>query len=559
MPHGPRHILLLLSLAAVTPVRAQEPSAPEETWLRSFHEKTLRDRGLPTAGDALLNFFKERTLSAEQVKQFQAIIEQLHAPTYGTRVQADAELNKLARIARPVMIEALTHKEHPLETRRRLEVLLKNNPEGDEPVVAAALVFHIARAKPKDAGRTLLAYLPFARNPRVASAVREALPALAVQDGKPAASFKEALKHADPQVRAAAGEALVRAGGLSMKPLVAGLLKEEAQVRLSVLEALVEAKDKDAVSQVIDLFDQMARDDAFRAEEILSRATGGKGPGVYLSADTPPEKLEKAWHEWWAKNKEGVVLAGRDEEPPLLGNTLISNMSPERGINGKVMEVGPEKNVLWEISGLRYPVDVRLVGRERVLIAEYLSRRVTERDLKGNIVWEQQIDMPITCQRFPNGDTFIAGRRQLLLVDREGKELFSHFPTTTSISAAQRLRDGQTLFVNSGGMLTILDPAGKEVQSFQVGQPYTLGGNIDAAPGRILVPVYRENRVVEYNWEGKELWRAEAPMPISVSRLPGGNVLVVTQAPARVVEIDRAGKTAWSMDLEGRPWRARKR
>jgi hypothetical protein len=98
------------------------------------------------------------------------------------------------------------------------------------------------------------------------------------------------------------------------------------------------------------------------------------------------------------------------------------------------------------------------------------------------------------------------------------------------------------------------------VNSFKVGQIYPLGGNIDVQPGgRILVPAYRENRVVEYNLEGRELWHAGVAAPVSAVRLPGGNVLVVSHGRVGVVEIDRHGKEVWAVELEGRPWRARKR
>jgi hypothetical protein len=147
--------------------------------------------------------------------------------------------------------------------------------------------------------------------------------------------------------------------------------------------------------------------------------------------------------------------------------------------------------------------------------------------------------MPIACQRLPNGHTFIATRRQVMVVDRAGKEVVNYFHPTTSVSAATRLRDGQMALVNAAGTCVIVDPQGREVKQFHVGQVYSMGGNIDVLPGgRLLVPLYRENRIVEVDLEGKV----------------HGQVSLQC-----VIELDAQGREVWSCQVEGRPWRARKR
>lgn len=555
--------VFVLSCVLLLPagLRAQDAVSPEDKLTHTAHERLLAEHKLPTSGPALLNFFRERTLSKDQVEKINGIIEQLNTPVYGVRAMADAELSRVVRFARPVIKHAVADTKNPLEARRRLELLLKNHPDDLEPALAEATAFFIARHKPDGAAKVLLDYLPFASHPQIVTAIRETLPAVALRDGKPEPIIQNALKDTHALKRALAGEALVRAGGLTFKPKVKHLLSDEhKQVRWHVLQALVESKDKDAIPAVIELIDDLDKDRAWEVEDLLCRIAGDKGPGVYLGAAEPPAKLEKAWMAWWAKNEADIDLARLTTEPPLIGNTLVTQMVPGKGLVGKVTELNPSKEVIWEIEGLRYPVDAQIISPDRVLIAEYFSRRITERDFKGNIHWEKPIDMPIHCQRLPNGHTFIASRRQLLLVDREGKELFSHFSPATSICAAQRLRNGQMFLVDSTGILKHLDQHGKELNSFKVGQVYAMGGNIEVlSGGRILVPAYRENRIIEYNWEGKELWSAHVNQPISATRLPGGNTLVVSLGQLRVVEIDRHGKEVSTLSVEGRPWRARKR
>jgi len=109
-------------------------------------------------------------------------------------------------------------------------------------------------------------------------------------------------------------------------------------------------------------------------------------------------------------------------------------------------------------------------------------------------------------------------------------------------------------------LLERLDPKGRVIKSFQVGSVYPLGGNIDVlANGHVLVPRYRDNRVTEFDGEGKVVWETTVSLPTSVVELPNGHILVVSMALQQVVELTRAGREVWSYKTEGRPWRAWKR
>jgi hypothetical protein len=75
----------------------------------------------------------------------------------------------------------------------------------------------------------------------------------------------------------------------------------------------------------------------------------------------------------------------------------------------------------------------------------------------------------------------------------------------------------------------------------------------------VLVPEYSQNRVAEYDLDGRLLWQAQVRFPISAVRLANGNTLVVSMTERKVVELDREGREVWSHAVEGRLWRARKR
>lgn len=555
---------LLTAVCMSVALAGQNPTASDLDYARTADAKLLMDHKVPLSGAGLLDFFKTRTLTKEQIAQLSAKVQRLGSKKHQDRQQAAAELVKAGNLAKPLLAEAVA-KADDFEIARRAELCLQQMADANEANLASAAARQIGRAQPAGAALVLLNYLPFAVDRRVVESVQGALAQLAVRGGLPEQAVLDALKDAHPLKRGSAAEALVRGGGLKQKPFVETLLKDPAvPIRLQLAVALIEAKDKAAIPTLIDLIPHLPADQLWQAEDLLARIAGEQAPGLYVGPKTAAPDVKKAWFAWYQKHENDINLAKLHDNPPLEGYTLVSLMDiggAAKGLGGRVIEFKPNGQLNWSIDGLRYPLDVQYIGKDRILVAEYLARRVTERNFKGDILWEKQVDLPIACQRLPAGHTFIATRRQLLIVDRAGKEVFTYHHQNTSITAAQRLRDGQTVIFTSGGLCQRLDNRGQEIKTFQAGQVYTMGGNVDVLPGgRILAPLYRENRVVEYDFDGNQVWQATVNYPTSAVRLPNGHTLVVSMPQQRIVELDRSGK-----EIEigpapgGRPWRARKR
>ena len=73
----------------------------------------------------------------------------------------------------------------------------------------------------------------------------------------------------------------------------------------------------------------------------------------------------------------------------------------------------------------------------------------------------------------------------------------------------------------------------------------TNGGRIDVLPnGHVLVPQMSQNKVIEYNAEGKPVWEATVEQPIAAVRLPNGHTLVTSLNQHRAVELDRGGRSS---------------
>jgi hypothetical protein len=202
-----------------------------------------------------------------------------------------------------------------------------------------------------------------------------------------------------------------------------------------------------------------------------------------------------------------------------------------------------------------------MIGEDRVLVCEYTGRQVTERNLKGEVQWTRAVNsILLGARRLANGNTFVVTRNTLTEVDKDHKEVVSITRANNDISAGVRLRNGDIAIVTNLGQFVRLSAEGKELKSFPVGQVYGIGSGIDVLPsGRILVPLYSQGKVVEYDPDGKQVWEAAVPQPTSVSRLPNGNVLVTSRNARTVLEIDRNGKEVWKHATDGMPMKASRR
>jgi hypothetical protein len=533
-------------------------ATPEEiAKRRNADEQTLLDKKIKADGSSLLQFFRERTLSKKQLDEIAAKVSLLGTGSYRERLQAHADLVKDGEKAKPILYDAL--KNSDLEIVRRVELCLRMLADGPEARLACAAARLLAHHKPTGSAEVILNYLPFATDSGVIQELQEALVAVAVRDGKADAAIVAALTDAKAIKRSAAAAALVRNDVAPHLPKIRALLKDpHCDVRAHVAKVLSVAKDKTAVPVLIDLVADLPSDKVCEIEEMLDRLAGNSGPNIYVGGKDSPAKVRDAWKTWWSKHGDKVNLAKLSETPPLKDLTLITQMG--NGLNGRIFEVNAAKEVAWEIDSIRYPIFSQVVGGDRVLVCEYLNQKVTERDFQGKVIDEFPIQMPICCQRHANGDTFIVSRRQLVVLDKDKKEIFTHFAPQPNIAAAHRSRDGQVVVVHSGGECQRLDAKGKLIKAFSVGPVYALGGNIDVLPnGRILVPQYRDNKIAEYDQEGNMTWSLPVQAPTAVTRLPNGNFLVVTMNPQRVLELTREGRQVWEFVGNNRLWSARKR
>ncbi len=526
-------------------------------------ERVLREAGVGTDGPSLVKYFRTRAQAGVDGKKIAALIKQLGSGVFEERERASAELVGIGGQAEPHLREVLKRPPE-LEVRQRAEWCLQQIARGGSSVVPSAAARVIAQRKPEGAAAALLAYLPNADGEAAAQAVRDALPAVAVRDGKPDPVVVAALDDRFAVKRSAAAVALARGAARDVIPALRKLLRDpDAVVRLRVALALIDARDKEAVPTLIDLLAELPAGQGSEAEDVLRTLAGDAAPDLSVgNSESSRRAAREAWSAWWKQAGDKLDLAKLAEQPRERGYTLVValGLGPAKRAAGRVAEYDREGKLRWQIDGLNTPRDAQMLPNGNVFIFELTGRRLTERTTKGEIVWEKTLPgtgLALSAERQANGHVLVTTRTGLVEIDRDGKEL-KNIPITGPITAAKKLRGGEVVYVTLVGQCVRLDRDGKEAGSFALGR-IPVGG-LDLLPnGHILAVLQAEDRVAEFDAGGKEVWRAAVLGPTSVARLPDGHVLIACSTRQCVVELDREGKEVWKQAIEGRPLKASRR
>jgi hypothetical protein len=523
----------------------------------------LKTAGIPTDGAGLAAYIKQRTASGADEERIKTLVRQLGDDEFKAREAASRQLVMLGSRARPFLQAAL--RDTDPEVKRRAQDCLERIAKGTSASTMSAAVRVLARRKAPSAAAILLDYLPSAEDERVAETIQEVLPSLALHDGKAEPALVAALNDKSALKRAAAAAALCRAAVPDAMPNVRKLLDDrDPQVRLRVALALAARGEKDAIPVLIRSIDDLPLEHNGLALELLDRLAAGSPPsGMPVVDQTARHKYRQIWETWWKDHQDKIEPARLQQVSRSLGYTLIVLLDQKT-----IAFLDRAREARWKIENVEWALDVQLLpDDDRVLIAEHQANRVCERNLKGEIVWKKTIEEPMVAQRLPNGNTFIAARTQLVEIDKSGKEVFNYSrPDGSTFMRAVKLPDGDiACVVQIGGALSRyvrLTPVGKdfkEVKSWGV-QVRTSGGRIDVLPnGHVLVPEAANNRVVEYDAEGRGVWEATIDQPIAAVRLPNGNTLVTSMTENRAVEVNRDGKEVWQFKADSRVTRALRR
>jgi DNA-binding beta-propeller fold protein YncE len=317
------------------------------------------------------------------------------------------------------------------------------------------------------------------------------------------------------------------------------------------------------------LLNHLPPEQLWPVEEILIRLAGDSTPAVSLGTTEDSRKATfTAWNKWLADHPK-LDLAKLDQVPPMLGLTVvvqqkIRNVAGGR-VGGEVLEIDKDKNKKWSFDVTNYPVDAHVFldkGETRVLVAEFQASQVSLRNTKGDVIKAFNVGgNPISAQRLPNGNVFVVLQNRLAEYDSNGTEKFTFSRANHDIFRAKKLANGEIALITSAGQYLRIEAATQRVlKTFQVAPVPVLFGSMDVLPnGNVLAPDFQNNRVVEYNGEGKHVALFNVQWPNSAVRLPNGNTLIASQNTRKVMEFDRGGRVVWEYASDGMVFNAKRR
>ena len=456
----PRHLLAFCLLFCCGTLPAAEPDQVKAD------EETLKSAHVSLDGPALLDFFRRQTMTAANQEKVGALIKQLGAEEFQEREQASAQLLDFGPVAEEQLRLAL--KSSDQEVRRRAEDCLEQIAQRTNLSVTAAAMCLLALRQPPRTVEVLLAYSPSVRDEICLDELRQTLGKLAGAPpnrpgGRPAPALLAGLTDPVPIRRSLAAEALCRAGAVDQLPAIRKLLADpDPLVRLRSAVALAYLKERAAIPVLIAALGQMPPEQAWLAEQVLTLLAGDQAPAVPLGQTEPERgKCQAAWAGWWQKEAGKVDLAKLSQAQPMLGYTLLIVFS---GGTARLSELGQDCKPRWQFGGLNNGVDARILPGNRVLVSSQGEPRITERNFKGEILWEKPLqEGAVLAQRLPNGNTFIVTMSRLVEMEASGKIVFT-WTGARGIRAGYKYRDGTIGVFTGDGKYLRLDSSGKELK-----------------------------------------------------------------------------------------------
>jgi HEAT repeat protein len=506
---------------------------------------------------AVLEEFRKRTLNEGDREKCLELIGKLGDDAFKVRAKATDDLRAMGVGIVP-LLRQFANDDDP-EVGRRVRDCLEELDKDKTATLPANLPRLVAVRKPAGAAEALIRFVPFAEDDFTRTEIQNAMNLVAYMDGKPDPVLARHLDDKSPHRRAAAAVALCQGPlGDNLAAVKKLLDDKDPYVRMQTALSLAGARHREAVPVLIALVEELPEGKAYSVDDYLTRLAGDKKPAGLPEGDAQRAKRREMWDAWWKEKGDQVTLV--DRNPPLLAERFLGYTLMVQPQNQQVQELGADGKVRWTIAGLQNPTDAHMLRGERVLIVENGSQTVSERNLRGDVLWKKQVQniWPFSAQRLSNGNTLVVGNNGIVEVDRSGKEVFTFNRQFNDIMSAGKTRMGQYVFVTRQQVIT-LDNAGKEVKNLNLNQTQIHSNCNDVLPngnvlvvGSAIVGGVWTQKAMEFDTTGKVVWEAPVVQPIAVARLPNGNTVVTAQNawPGHVTELDRKGQVVKDIALQ---------
>ncbi|MCK4365277.1 MAG: right-handed parallel beta-helix repeat-containing protein [Thermoplasmatales archaeon] len=246
-------------------------------------------------------------------------------------------------------------------------------------------------------------------------------------------------------------------------------------------------------------------------------------------------------------DSSGFIIHGGDMLPLTdlykPGHTLITEFDP-----GRVIEVDGSGSIIWQKTGLVWPMDAERLTDGNTLIAEVGQNRVIEVNKNGVIGWNKTgISNPYDVERLANENTLITlwGYAKVIEVNSNG-DIIRQW-------GSNRPYDAEMLDLNAGIILLTeflndrvieINPSGT-ISWQKTGLVYPVDAE-RLADGNTLIAEYGKNRIIEVNQNGEIEWEMKnIGQAMDAERLAGGNTLIVHRQSSRVIEVNHDCEIVW--------------
>ena len=153
-----------------------------------------------------------------------------------------------------------------------------------------------------------------------------------------------------------------------------------------------------------------------------------------------------------------------------------------------------------------------------------------------------------------NGNVLFAHQFGVTEITPEKKVVWNYdTPTGHEVHTAMPIGNDRVLYIQNGNpavlrVVNIVTNATEHEITLQTRHPDSTHGQFRHArltnQGTLMVAHMDSNKVVEYDYDGKELWSFPAAVPWGVTPLSNGNVLITDREGVR--EVTRRGDIPWS-------------
>jgi hypothetical protein len=521
--------------------------------------EALKSAGLTeTDGPKLIEYLKQRTLSDADQGKITVIIKRFGGDDFDDRVKATEEIE----IFGPAAVGPLktAERDPDPEVAFRARQALKKMAKIPHSAVASATVRAVLKLKPAGAAEALIGFLPLADDEVVASAIREALVALAVKDGKADPALMAALTDVSPLRRGAAYVALVTGGPAGERVRIKdaypsvreAVLKEtDPEARfIGLWSLLMTTREKEFLPELIAMIPRIGRGRIWQLEELLLQLAGKHPPnGRFLKSPEALAQARDAWLGWWKEKGESINLASFDFRPRVQGNTDIIEIDNRGFAQGRIVSLGPDFKEKWKILRVNNPLDIAVVGEDRLFIAETNSHMISERKFNGEIINKFNVyQSPMYMSLMPGGGMVVICRNLVAELDKTGKQVAAYPRPNFDIMTGHRLPGGDVLFVTNafnGPNCIRLDSKLKETKkTYAFGRVQYMQSMDVIDDDTVLVCEF--DKVAEYDLKsGKQTWKYECAQPSSCQRLPNGNTLIGLVNANKGIEVDPSGEIVW--------------